>query len=159
MDCDTDLFWRKAEESAGFDHLEALVHHGGGVDGDALAHDPGGVFEGLGRGDVLEVSEGGVAEGATGGGEPDLPDLLRGSAAHALVDGVVLGVDGEQGYVVLLRGGDDELACGYEALLVGDAYGLAGLYCGVGGFEAGYAYDGGDYEVHFGEGREVDAAC
>jgi hypothetical protein len=64
MDGDTDLFWRKAEESAGFDDLEALVHHGGGVDGDALAHDPGGVFEGLLRGYVVEVGEGRVAKGA-----------------------------------------------------------------------------------------------
>ena len=37
----------EVEEAAGLDDLEALVHHGGGVDGDALAHDPGGVLEGL----------------------------------------------------------------------------------------------------------------
>ena len=77
-------------------------------------------------GDVVEVGERGVAEGATGGGEPDLLDLGGGSAAHALVDGVVLGVDGQQGDVVLLRGGDDELTGGDEALLVGEADGLAG---------------------------------
>ncbi len=40
----------QVEEAAGLDDLEALVHHGGGVDGDALAHDPGGVLEGLLRG-------------------------------------------------------------------------------------------------------------
>ncbi len=101
VDGDADLRGRKVEEAAGFDDLEALVHHGGGVDGDALAHDPGGVLEGLGGGDVVEVGEGGVAEGATGGGEPDLFDFGGGAAAHALVDGVVFGVDGEEGYVVL----------------------------------------------------------
>ena len=79
------------------------------------------------------------------------------SAAHALVDGVVFGVDGEEGYVVFLCGGDDELAGGYEALLVGEADGFAGADCGVGGFEAGYSDDGGDDEVDFGEGRDVDA--
>ena len=69
---------RQGEEAAGLDDLEALVHQGGGVDRDALTHDPGGVFERLLGGDVLEVAEWGVAEGATGGGEPDLLDLLRG---------------------------------------------------------------------------------
>ena len=159
VDGDADLCGREVEEAAGFDDLEALVHHGGGVDGDALAHDPGGMFEGLGGGDVVEVGERGVAEGATGGGEPDLFDFGGGSAAHALVDGVVLGVDGEEGYVVFFRGGDDELACGYEALLVGEADGFAGVDGGVGGFEAGYADDGGDDEVDFGQGGDVDAAC
>jgi hypothetical protein len=33
-----DWGWRKVEETAGFDDLQALVEHGGGVDGDALAH-------------------------------------------------------------------------------------------------------------------------
>ena len=148
----------QVEEAAGFDDLEALVHHGGGVDGDALAHDPGGVLEGLRRGDVVEVGERRVAEGATGGGEPDLLDFGGGAAAHALVDGVVLGVDGEEGDVVLAGGGDDELAGGYEALLVGEADGLAGADGGVGGFEAGYADDGGDDEVDFGQGGDADGA-
>ncbi len=153
-----DLRGGQGEETAGFYDLEALVHHGGRVDGDALAHDPGGVLEGLGGGDVLEVGEGGVAEGASGGGEPDLTDLGWGSAAHALVDGVVLGVDGEQGYVVLVGGGDDEFACGYEALLVSEADSLAGFDGGVGGFESGYSDDRGDYEVDFGEGCGLDGS-
>src|SRR5580704_1031147 len=100
VDRDADLFWRKIEEAAGYDDLEALVHHGGGVDGDALAHDPGGMLEGLLGGDVIEGGEGCVAEGATGGGEPDLFYFLGSASAHALVNGVVLGVDGEEGYVV-----------------------------------------------------------
>ena len=77
------------------------------------------MFEGLLWGDAVEGGEGCVAEGATGGGEPDLFYFCGCAAAHALVDGVVLGVDGEEGYVVFLRGGDDELAGGYEALFVG----------------------------------------
>ena len=148
----------QVEEAAGLDDLEALVHHGGGVDGDALAHDPGGVLEGLGGGDVVEVGEGRVAKGAAGGGEPDLRTSAGVPPRMALVDGVVFGVDGEEGDVVLARGGDDELAGGYEALLVGEADGLAGADGGVGGFESGDADDGGDYEVDFGEGGDVDGA-
>src|SRR5271170_7349436 len=158
VDCDADLGGRKVEEAAGFDDFEALVHHGGGVDGDALAHDPGGVFEGLGGGYAVEVGQGGVAERATGGGEPDLFDFSGGSSAHALVDGVVLGVNGEESDVMLFRGGDDEFAGGYEALFVGQADGFPSADCGVGSFEPGYSDDGGDYEVDFGEGGDVDAA-
>ena len=159
VDGDANLLGRKVEEAAGFDDLEALVHHGGGVDGDALAHDPGGMLEGLGGSDVLRSRlMRGVAEGATGGGEPDLFYFGGGSSTHGLVDGVVFGVDGEEGDVVFAGGGEDEFAGGYEALLVGEADGLSGADCGVGGFEAGYSDDGGDYEVDFGEGGDVDGA-
>jgi hypothetical protein len=74
------------------------------------------------------------------------------------VDGVVLGVDGEEGDVVFFCGGDDELAGGYEALFVSEADGFAGADCGVGGCEAGYSDYCGDYEVNFGEGGDVDAS-
>ncbi len=74
------------------------------------------------------------------------------------MDGVVLGVDGEERDVVLFCGCDDELACGYEALLVREAEGFSGADCGVSGLEAGYADDGGDDEVDFREGRDVDCA-
>ncbi len=147
-----DARGRKVEEAAGFDDFEALVEHGGGVDGDALAHDPGGVLEGLRGGDAVEVGERGVAEGAAGGREPDLFDFGGGAGAEALVDGVVLGVDGEEVDVVLAGGGEDEVAGGYEAFLVGEADGFAGEDRGVGGFETGYTYDGRYYEVDGGEG-------
>ncbi len=70
----------------------------------------------------------------------------------------MFGVDGEEGDVVFFCGGDDELAGGYEALFVGEADGLAGADGGVGGFEAGYSDDGGDDEVDFGQGRDVNAS-
>src|ERR1700733_9995022 len=53
---------------------------------------------------------------------------------------------------------DDEFAGGYEALLVGEAYGFSGADCSVRGFEASYAYDRGDDEVHLGKGGDVDTA-
>ena len=68
VDRDLDPGGGEIEEAAGLDDLEALVHHGGGIDGDALPHDPGGVLEGLLRGDAVKVGEWRVAEGASGGG-------------------------------------------------------------------------------------------
>src|SRR6185437_1610122 len=44
VDGDADLCGREVKEAAGFDDLKALVHHGGGVDGDAAAHDPCGML-------------------------------------------------------------------------------------------------------------------
>ena len=107
---------------------------------------------------MIEVGEGRVAEGAAGRGEPDLFDFVGCAAAEALVDGVVFAVDGEEGGVVLAGGGEDEVAGGYEAFLVGEADRFAGEDGGVGGFKAGDADDGGDDEVGFGEGGDADRA-
>jgi hypothetical protein len=51
------------EEAAGLDDLQALVQHGGRVDGDAPAHHPGGVLERLLGGDGGELASGQLAEG------------------------------------------------------------------------------------------------
>ena len=158
--CTVTLHLRRwqVEEAAGLDDLQSLVEHGRGVDGDALAHDPGGVLERLRGRDVVEVCERGVAEGAAGGGEPDLLDLVGCAAAQALVDGVVLGVDGQQVDTAFACGREDEVAGGDEALLVGEADGLAGENCGVGGLEAGDADDGGDDEVGLGQRGDADGS-
>ena len=74
------------------------------------------------------------------------------------MDRVVLGVDGEEVYVVLAGGGEDEVAGGYETFFVGEADGFAGEDGGVSGFEAGYSDDGRDYEVDGGEGGYADCA-
>ena len=71
MDDDVDLVGSDAEEPAGFDDFETLIHHGGGIDGDAVAHFPVGVGEGLIDGDVGELVDGRFAEWAAGGGEDD----------------------------------------------------------------------------------------
>ena len=55
MHDDADLLGRQVEEAAGFDDLEAFVHQGRGVDGDAVAHVPRGMIEGLRDGDIGEV--------------------------------------------------------------------------------------------------------
>src|SRR6185312_2860362 len=87
MHRDLDRGGRQVEEAAGLDDLQTLVEQRGGIDGDAPAHDPGGVFEGLLDGDVREVVQRQVAERASGGGEPEPPDLALFARPHALVDG------------------------------------------------------------------------
>jgi hypothetical protein len=75
MDDDVDLIGTDTKKPAGFDDLKPLVHHGGGIDGDAVAHAPVGMSQGLGGSDGFEGLEGRFAERATGGGEDDAADF------------------------------------------------------------------------------------
>ena len=103
-------------------------------------------------------SSGSLPERPAGGGQPDGLDFLVRADAQALVDGVVLAVDGQDGHVALARGGGEDFAGGHHALLVGQAHGLAGQDGGVRGFEAGDADDGGDDEIGFRQSGAGDGA-
>ena len=85
-------------------------------------------------------------------------DWVRRRAGH-LVDGVVLGVDGQQYCVMLASGGEDEIAGGDEAFFVGEADGFAGEDGSVGGFEASDADDGRDDEVSLRQCGHAYGAC
>ena len=52
--CTSILSRRQVEEPVGLDDLQPLVHQGGRIDGDLLAHVPGRMSQGVGRGDQLE---------------------------------------------------------------------------------------------------------
>jgi hypothetical protein len=117
------------------------------------------VLERLLGGDVGELVQRQLAERPAGGREPDGLDLSVRADAQALVDGVVLAVDGQDGDVALAGGGGEDFAGGHHALLVGQADGLAGQDGGVGGFEAGDADDGRDDEIRLGQGGAGDGAC
>jgi hypothetical protein len=164
-ECTVDCGWTvtrtwlgHVEEPAGLDHFQALVEHGGGIDGDAAAHDPGGMLERLLGRDGGKLVERKLAERPARGGEPDGLDLAVRADAQALMHGVVLAVDGQDGHVALARGGGEDLAGGHHALLVGQADGLAGQDGGVRGFKAGHAHDGGDHEIGFGQRGAGDRA-
>lgn len=75
MNDDVDLIRAHVEEPVGFDDFETFVHHRGGVDGDAIAHAPVGMIEGLLDGDAGEFGERRFAEGATGSGEDEAADF------------------------------------------------------------------------------------
>ena len=76
----------------------------------------------------------------------------------ALVDGVVLAVDGQDGHVALARGGGEDLAGRNHAFLVGEAHWLAGENRGMRGFKACDANDRGDNEIRLGQGRASDGS-
>ena len=61
-----DLIIRNVEEEVSFEHFETLVHHGGRVDGNLLAHAPHRVIQGVCHGDVFKLFNRPFAEGAAG---------------------------------------------------------------------------------------------
>ena len=69
--------------------------------------------------DVLKLVLGKLAKGAAGSGQPDAADFLGRSSAHALVDGVVLGVNGQQGHVAAARLPGKDLPGSHHGLFVG----------------------------------------
>src|ERR1700751_2917020 len=199
MDDDIDLIGADTKEPASFDDLEALVHHGGGIDGDAVAHAPVGVGEGLFDGNVGEIFDGHFAKRAAGSGENEAADFgiersfgwllgskfrpgdegtRRGEAityqrpmitqevtfcpretlekapasTEALVDSVVLRINGEQFPARLRGGGHDEFPGNDEDFLVGESDGATELDGFVGGFEADHANRSGDNDIGVGMG-------
>ena len=158
MDCNADLRGRHVEEAAGFDDFEALVEHGGRVDGDAAAHHPRGVLESLLRGDAGELVERQLAEWSAGGRQPDGFDLGVRADAQALMDGIVFTVDGQDGNVALTGGRGEDFAGGNHALLVGQADGLAGQNCRVRGFESRNADDSRDHKIRLRQSGACDGA-
>src|SRR5881394_4459981 len=60
VDYNPDLLRGYVEQTAGLYDLEALVHQGGGIDRDAVAHLPRGMVQRLLDGDVGELGFGSV---------------------------------------------------------------------------------------------------
>src|SRR3984957_18966041 len=137
VDNDFHFGGRKVKQSARLDDFEAFVHQSCGIDGNALAHFPGGMVEGFLHRDGVELRSGSVEKRATGGSEPDPFYLFHSPATQALVNGVVFAIDGQQWLALLASLGGDQLAGGYKTFFIGHADGLTGFYGFVGGFESG----------------------
>ncbi len=101
MDDNLDLLGQHAEQQAGLDELQSLVHEGRGIHGNLASHHP------VGMSDRLLGSRGGdglagpVTEWPPGSGQENAPytGRLRSDTRvmwHALEDGVVLAVDRQQ---------------------------------------------------------------
>jgi hypothetical protein len=78
MHDDVDLFRRGIEQPVRLDHLEALVHHGGGVDRDLAPHAPVRMGAGLLGRDAFEIGQRRVAERAAGSGQQEAMDAAGG---------------------------------------------------------------------------------
>ena len=86
----------QAEQPAGLDHLQRLVHQRGRIDGDLRPHAPGRVPQRLVDGDVGELGPAAAAEGPAAAGQDDALDGVRRAALDRLEDGAVFAIDRQQ---------------------------------------------------------------
>ena len=140
------------------DHLEPLVHQGGGVDGDLGAHPPRRVGERVGGGDVRERRRRRRAERAARGGQDEPPHVAALAGAQRLVEGVVLGVDRQDRAAVARRRRHHQLAGHHQRLLVGQQHLAAGADGVPRRHQPEGADEGADHRVGLGVGRDRDAA-
>ena len=138
---DLDLLGGQAEQPDRLDQLQALVHQGGGVDGDLGTHVPVGVLEGIGLGLAPQLLGLHAEEGAAGGREQDLGQALGALLVlQALEDGGVLAVHRQQLHAVLCHGPGHQMAARNKALLVGKGQIMAALNGGQAGTQTGDAH-------------------
>ena len=101
-----DLLRPGVKEPSGLDHLQRFVEHRGRIHGDLRAHRPVGMRQRLGQGGVLKLLQRVIAERAARGCQQNARVGIALRALQALIDGAVLAVHGNQGWIaVILRAG------------------------------------------------------
>ena len=118
MDHDFHVLIVHIEQEVRFDHLERFVDERRRIDGDLLAHRPGGMLQRFGDGRARYTLRLPSAEGATGGGEDQPRQFGRPAAGHALQHRAVLGVDGYDFAATLPRRRGDQLTGHHQRFLI-----------------------------------------
>src|SRR5579859_390803 len=150
MDNHVNLIRAHAEEPARLDDLETFVHHGGGIDGDAVAHFPVGMGEGLFGSYGFELREGRFAKWPAAGGENETAHFAVRSTAKALMDGVVLAVHGQKFFAGFFCRSHNKFAGGDQDFFIGERDGFSKLHGFVSGFETDDADGSGNHDVRLG---------
>ena len=158
VDIDLNPVHRQAEEHRGLDHLQGLVHHSGGIDGDLGPHAPVGMLQGLGRGDLLQELRLPGAERPPRGGEPQTPDIRPALALEGLEDGAMFAVHRQEGHAALVGQGHDQGAGGHQGLLVGQGHRQVRPNRRQGGLETHRPHHGGDHQLGSGCGGHGQGA-
>jgi len=138
------------EKPAGFDDFEALVHHCGGIYGDALPHLPIWMRQSLFWCDLRKTGQWQFPERAARCCKHEAADLSGFPTTKALVDGVVLAVYRQQRDSGASYGGHDDFARCDQNFLICQRDVLAELDGFVGCRQADYSDGGGDYDLGIG---------
>src|ERR1700757_3653124 len=101
MTHDGDLFGLEVKQPMSLDYLKSLIHQGGRIYGDLIAHPPGRMLQGICNGNPREALGWPLAKGSARGSENHSFDTAVCTAMQALKDRVVLAVDREQPYSIL----------------------------------------------------------
>src|ERR1035441_7258389 len=87
---------RRPPRSTLFPYTTLFRSQSGAINGDAVAHAPGWMIEGLFRRHKSESFLGGVAEGSAGSGQDEARDLFAIARPQALMGAVMFAVHGQQ---------------------------------------------------------------
>jgi len=156
MDDDGDARHFDFEQPASFDHLEAFVEEGCGIDGDFAAHHPGRMFQSTFDSDVREFFFGCGAKRSAGSGEPKFADGSGGFAVETLKDGGMFAVHGEDADAMFARFVHHDFAGHDKNFFRSDRDIFAGANRGESGAETGSADDGNEDDVRARHGGKFD---
>ena len=130
MDHDIDLVRSRIEQPPGLNHLESLVHHRGGINGDFRSHCPLRMLQRLilrGSSDPVPVPG---TERPAGCSEMDARNRIASRPEKALEYGRMFRIHRQNRRIVLLGQVHDHRPAGHQSLLVRKSDYLARLYRG-----------------------------
>src|SRR4029077_4948535 len=153
MDHDLHSTGRQIEQAASLDYLKSFVHQCCRINGDPLPHLPSGMFQCLFYRDRSKLGLWRAQERTARRSQPDALNFLDSSAAQALMDCIVFGINGQDWLTPLpcLRG--DQFSGRNHAFLIGQSDRLPRPDGFVSGFQAGYTDDGANHKISFRAGR------
>ena len=147
VDDDAQPIQSHGKEVERLDKFQPLVHHSGGIHADLCAHVPIGMRHGLFGRCRIQFGHGLGAERPAAGRQRNPAHVLQLSPFEALKDGVVFGIDRQQGGAVLLDKARHHLARRNQRLLVRKRDGVALLYRAHGGRKPRATDDGRDGDI------------
>jgi len=132
-----------------FDHLQPFVEERRRVNRDPPPHFPGRMVQGFCHGKGSKFGFWGMQKRSARGRQPDALDFFHPPATQALMNCVVLTIDGQQRVTLAARFGRDQLSRRNQTLFIGQSDSLTRLHRFVGCFQSRYTDDRADYKVHF----------
>ena len=144
-----DLGRRQIEQPAGLDHLEALIHERGAIDGDAVSHLPCRMIQGLLRSHRGQRFARSIAEWAARSGQNQPRNLFAVACPQALVRAVMFAIDRDQEGSVFPHGVHHQTAARDQHFLIRQPDPFAVPDGFVGGFQASDSDDGRNHGINF----------
>ena len=142
-----DLVGGQRKQIGGFDDLEPLVHHRGGIDGDLLSHAPVRMFQRLRQRGPLDVGALPCPERPARGGDDDSNKLFAIAGAERLKQRVMFGIRRQNAGSRLGRALHEEVARAHQAFLVRKRDRGASIDRSEGGLQSRGTANGGHHPI------------
>ena len=137
----------RIKQPMGFNHFQALVGQGGGINGHLGAHTPGRMVQTLADRDLFQFFPAFPPEGSAGSRQENPFDILMLVPLKGLENGAVLTVHRGKPYPLLLYRSHYQAASRHQGFLVGQGNVLAGSDGGKGRFQPCVAHHGPQHRI------------